>query len=233
MPETIDCRTRTFSKRVSAFELSRILYPRLREAHRALEVERRQSNATKAPQFNLFRVLRLENDEVRLHSKLLGHFLNPRGFHGQGTLFLDTFLLCATKKLREPLPLGLNTSGWRVSTEKFTIKGNLDIVLEGGEDRVLCVIENKIRAEEGDEQLDRYRAWLDLQRKFTHRLLFYLTPDGRGSDTVAKDDGYIRLSYREHVRSWLKKTIPQIQARQVKVIAQQYLDVVEDLELGL
>lgn len=111
---------------MSAFELAKIAYPRLREAHKAFEVERRHTNATHAPLFNLFRVLRLENDEVRLHSRLLGHFLDPRGSHGQRPLFLDTFLSCATKDLSEPLPLGSNTSGWRVSTEKFIIKGNLE-----------------------------------------------------------------------------------------------------------
>ena len=42
--------------------------------------------------FNIFSVLKLETDEVRLHSRLIGELLNPRGNHGQEELFLKLFI---------------------------------------------------------------------------------------------------------------------------------------------
>lgn len=221
---------------IRAPNLAVTVYPRLREAFKDLQAERREQNSVAAPLFNLFRVLRLENDEVRLHSKLIGHLLDPRGSHGQGALFLDIFLACVTETpaLKSMLPSPLRTSGWRVSTEKFTIKGNLDIVLEGRVDGILCVIENKVWAGEGDKQLSRYRIWLDLHRRhFSHRLLFFLTPDGREAKTILGDDDYIRLSYSQHVQRWLEQAIPKIRAAEVRVIAQQYLAIVQNLESHL
>ena len=38
--------------------------------------------------FNLFNVLNITSDEVRLHSKFISELLNPEGSHGQGSVFL-------------------------------------------------------------------------------------------------------------------------------------------------
>jgi hypothetical protein len=208
-----------------------VAYARLKEGFDQLQVTRAKDKLSAAPLFNVFRLLRLENDEVRLHSKLIGYFLDPRGQHGQGTLFLDGFISCLKTISSFPLvfPPTLNTRGWRISTEKFTIKGNLDIVLGGRQDGILCVIENKILAGEGREQLGRYRDWLDLHRKVPLPLLVFLTPDGREAETISSDDPYLRLSYAKHIRSWLQETIPKICPHHVKVIAEQYLEIVENL----
>ncbi|MBX0332941.1 PD-(D/E)XK nuclease family protein [Pontibacter sp. HSC-14F20] len=42
--------------------------------------------------FNIFSVLRSHSDEVRVHSRFIAELLNPKGSHGQGTLFLNLFL---------------------------------------------------------------------------------------------------------------------------------------------
>ena len=42
--------------------------------------------------FNVFRVIELTSDEVRLHSKFLAELLNPKGSHVQGSKFLDLFI---------------------------------------------------------------------------------------------------------------------------------------------
>ncbi len=39
--------------------------------------------------YNVFNVLRLKRDEVRLHSRFIGDLLNPKGKHGRGDVFLE------------------------------------------------------------------------------------------------------------------------------------------------
>lgn len=42
--------------------------------------------------FNIFSIMRAENDEVRTHSRIIAEFLNPKGIHNQGSVFLKLFL---------------------------------------------------------------------------------------------------------------------------------------------
>jgi hypothetical protein len=42
--------------------------------------------------FNIFSVLKLTSDEVRLHSRFIGELLNPSGSHEQSDLFLQLFV---------------------------------------------------------------------------------------------------------------------------------------------
>ena len=42
--------------------------------------------------FNVFKIIDLTTDEVRLHSKFLAELLNPEGSHGQGDIFLKLFI---------------------------------------------------------------------------------------------------------------------------------------------
>ena len=41
--------------------------------------------------FNIFSIMRAENDEVRTHSRLIAEFLNPKGIHNQGAVFIKIF----------------------------------------------------------------------------------------------------------------------------------------------
>src|SRR5580658_3696483 len=42
--------------------------------------------------FNVFRILKLQASEVRLHSTFLAELLNPKGTHGHRDLFLKLFV---------------------------------------------------------------------------------------------------------------------------------------------
>lgn len=41
--------------------------------------------------FNVFEIINVTTDEVRLHSKFIAELLNPNGSHGQQDLFLSLF----------------------------------------------------------------------------------------------------------------------------------------------
>jgi hypothetical protein len=99
--------------------------------------------------FNLFDVLHVGHYEVRTHSPLLAELLNPKGSHGQGTVFLRHFL--AGLKIQ-----GFDTESARVLTEvSIGELGRLDIEIADRSNRRV-MIENKIYAGEQEDQLERY-----------------------------------------------------------------------------
>jgi hypothetical protein len=82
------------------------------------------------------------------HSKLLGDLLNPRGSHGQGTLFLDVLL----GKLGCPIP---ESDTWKVTVET----GRVDILIWRHHPvKSAIIIENKSN-NAGDQPNQIYRYW--------------------------------------------------------------------------
>ena len=147
----------------------------------ALELERVSAN-----KFNVFQVLGVTTNEVRTHSAFLSELLRPNGTHGQGSLFLWSFLnRCVAKhELDDFIAPQQNVSDvdWYVEQEKSTGYGQLDIVVACPQLKYLFVIENKIFAGEQEDQLHRYAQWIkDSGYPEESRLLIYLTPDGRAS----------------------------------------------------
>ncbi len=186
---------------------------------------------TEAPSFNIFRLLAIERAETRTHSVFLADLLNPQGSHGQGELFLSTFMIyCRSKFTDFPLPdqeIGINR--WSVHTEMANAYGRMDIVILNPLIGFLCVFENKVDAYEQDHQLERYWQWMDVHRKeYPVQILIYLTPRG-GEATTAWGHTYITLSYRQDIATWLEQTIPNIQAARVREMVKQYIEVVERL----
>lgn len=94
--------------------------------------------------FNLFKILGLVSDEVKVHSAFIAELLNPKGSHGQDDIFLKLFLnhFCikefdtASAKIEVEKSIGMKTD---------TTGGRLDIYVsdQKGHD---FIIENKIYA---------------------------------------------------------------------------------------
>ena len=101
--------------------------------------------------FNVFTTLLEANDERRLHSRFIALLLNPKGTHGQGDLFLRSFLRQCVGTAT-----GLDTAKCRVTPEYAppSTRNRIDIYLT---DRCThLIIENKIDSSDGDEQIQRY-----------------------------------------------------------------------------
>lgn len=193
---------------------------------------------TEAPDFNIFYLLRASRDEVFTHSVFLAELLNPTGSHGQGTLFLKSFL-----KQCKSLPQNsdhnkdgfqvaldqIDDPHWTTISEYVTHYGRMDIVLINPSLGFLCVIENKVDALEQDNQLNRYLAWMETMREdYPIRSLVFLTVTGKlaASADIAN---YLPLSYRKDISSWLYQTLPLIQAPAVHALVQQYCEVTNRL----
>jgi len=181
--------------------------------------------------FNIFYLLGLSRAEVRTHSNFLANLLNPNGNHGQGMLFLRSFLDMLKKKYKGfPYPSdNLELGHWSAFTEKVTRQGRLDIVVMNPIQSYVCLIENKIDALEGHRQLERYSLWLNSIRDDYHfQAMVYLTIHGEQAIS-ALGYPFFTLSYRRDIASWLSKSIPEIQAASVKEIVRQYIDVIRRL----
>jgi hypothetical protein len=153
--------------------------------------------------FNVFDVLNLKEFEIR-HTRFLAHMLDPNGSHGLGTAFLRNFLLhvCAQlpdggsqlpgeihqldlelARVNSELTLDDRASGAAPApaaedAEDATASGRLDILLRlprRNGDTISIAIENKINAREGNNQLARYRNWMDKKYGKNGSLLLYLT----------------------------------------------------------
>lgn len=155
--------------------------------------------------FNVFKIVKVVHDEVR-HSAFLAELLNPKGSHGQGDLFLRLFVQklgitdfqCETSVAVVEKHIGAVTE---------TTGGRIDILINDFNGNHI-IIENKIYANDGVNQLIRYH-------NFKNQNLYYLTLYGNdatersilhnasGVKLVCGED-YKLLSYKTDILQWLE-----------------------------
>ena len=149
--------------------------------------------------FNLFSITRIERDEVNTHSAMIAELLNPRGRHGQGECFLKLFL--STMGFEHQCPIA---EAKVYKEQAFAGYGRVDIVIRLRDHLIL--IENKIDALDGKEQLWRYGEVGKASGKSWH--LWYLTKKGTSAlETSHCGVPYRRMSYQEHILDWLEQCI--------------------------
>lgn len=194
--------------------------------------ENRLLKESKGEMYNVFNVLGLYSEEVRLHSRFLSNLLNPKGSHGLKDAFLIEFLKC------------LNISDFQIETKSCTAifeyyigpvtndsGGRIDILVKNGNKGI--VIENKIYAADQDKQLIRYENFARKSLSDGYKLL-YLTLDGvcATEKSICKNDDekYIRISYKKNIHDWLCQCII-IAERQpaVREVINQYLTLIKQL----
>lgn len=131
------------------------------EAHNKFKKE---YNRQLALDFNLFQFFKVGENKV---SELLAYFLNINESHGQGDLFLKEFL-------NNILGQDFNLSTQKIICEKIiSNKRRIDIYIELPE--LTIAIENKIWADDQNDQIKDYSNYLEKQTFGKYKLL-YLTP---------------------------------------------------------
>ncbi|MDB5016397.1 MAG: hypothetical protein JWQ84_1229, partial [Mucilaginibacter sp.] len=105
--------------------------------------------------FNVFRILKLESSEVRMHSAFIAELLKPNGSHGQKDIFLKLFVnaFCFKDNLidLQSCKVKVEESIGTISDDR-TQGGRIDIVITDKHYRKI-IIENKIYAGDQDNQL--------------------------------------------------------------------------------
>jgi len=211
-----------FSRVRGLQDFSRRLTPVLQEA-----TEWRRNNS---PLFNIFKALGVERKEVAI-SRILTFLLSPRAAHEQGDVFLSMFLQQLDQRLelagKNPLPrTGLREALVQPEAWIETPQGEsarLDIRIECGRE-FLLVIENKIDHQEGDGQLEKYRAWMT-EQPHSRQVLVFLTPDGRLPSSI-KPESCICFSYQKDIREWLASAGQMVRSNSVLDVIDQFQKII-------
>lgn len=183
--------------------------------------------------FNVFTLLKREDDEVHTHSAILADLLNPKGTHGQGSVFARLFL----ERLGVKNLYGDNDDLDDASVNKEVdagAYGRIDILFETK--NACLVIENKIYADDQSKQMERYHNYVKTKDVKTTNVI-YLTLFGSDPSEYAfgslgsKDrDGIRRLSYKSDIVDWLDACIKEVaRVPQVRELLIQYQNLLRKL----
>ncbi len=194
--------------------------------------------------FNVFRLCGVDHYETK-HSSILAALLDPKGTHGLGTAFLQSFLdkIPASEAIgRERL---IASTDSRVQTEVPVDSdnenlGRVDILINDVANQWSIVIENKIFASEGANQIARYRRWLDTKQTNFTRYILFLTLDGHAPGTDNHQPlpeskvSVLRMSWKHDILSWLSECVRLAVERPfVRETLRQYINLVKQLTEGL
>jgi len=150
--------------------------------------------------FNIFRVIELTSEEVRLHSKFLAELLNPKGSHGQGNKFLNLFAQQFDIK-------NINSEQVKVYVEKYignktdTTGGRIDILVEDDKKNTI-IIENKIYADDQYKQLVRYHNYSNSNIFYLN--LYGIEPIKESCGDLVVDKDFKVISYKNDIIEWLE-----------------------------
>ncbi|WP_343606047.1 PD-(D/E)XK nuclease family protein [Fluviicola sp.] len=207
----------------------------LKLLNRIIEVHP-NSQFTSSNKYNIFQVLQLESEEVRLHSRFLADLLNPQGNHGLKSFFLRSFLDLVKESTIFP-----DLNRVEVHVEKYigpvtsTTGGQIDILLIDNLNNAL-IIENKIYAGDQENQLLRYSNFgKQLENRDGRFHIVYLTLQGNYASELSlgkmmKHEDYERLSYKHHITHWLEDCIQQLAGNnQTEVILTHYTQLLKNL----
>ena len=172
------------------------------ESVKGIESRYKDDAVQSGADFNIFQIIGLTSDEVRVHSAFLATLLDPRGSHRQGDLFLQLF----TKQLSR-IVHDFDTKSAVVECEKYigrmteTTGGRIDIHISDKKGHKI-IIENKIYAPDQTNQLIRYHNYAP------DAVLLYLTLDGKepGKDSAGdliEEEQYYLISYSNEILDWL------------------------------
>jgi hypothetical protein len=190
-----------------------------------------EDNRCEAFDFNVFSILDRGHYEVTTHSAFLAEILNPRGTHGQGTLFLNLFL----SELSGLSELEINDGDWFVIRECE----NVDIRIENYNSSKAIFIENKIYSDAHSGQLSRYyEIW---KKRFSKGGAFiYLTPDKKEPADAGFDEKSIYskefikremklYSYKGEIAQLLQAASTKIRSSKVRETVKQYSNLINTL----
>lgn len=197
----------------------------------ALNKRYKTINELTGENFNIFRILKLEASEVRMHSAFIAELLNPNGSHGQKDVFLNLFVesFCFKGAL-------IDTATCKVEIEKhvgfltndLSQGGRMDIVVTDKNNHQI-IIENKIYASDQFNQLYRY------YKHSPDADLIYLTLDGKEPEDSSKNGleintHYKCCSYCTDIFNWLERCRKEVATHPIiRESITQYLNLIKYL----
>lgn len=198
-----------------------------RDAKQVKEKRREQGEL-----FNIFNVIGLCSEEVRLHSAFIAELLNPKGNHGASYLFLQAFLdlLGMEEGYIDYTRCSLNIRERYIGPVTETKGGRIDIIIEDGNRAI--IIENKIYAKDENNQLLRYYNYGKEEFPKGFQLL-YLTLHGckpHRCSLGGKKFECRTISYESEIICWLDKCYEIAEGNQLsQAVIKQYCELIKQL----
>ncbi len=172
--------------------------------------------------FSLFNFFNIGENKT---SQILAYFLNPQETHGQGAIFLEEFVKLFYGE-------NIDISNAKITCEK-TITNNrrIDIYIEL-ENHIIAV-ENKIWADDLDNQIKDYSDYLKKEKKGKGNfLLIYLTPNGTMPSTNSIEEKdlakleevnqFKTISYAEDISLLISKWLGICEANNVSHFIKEF-----------
>lgn len=133
--------------------------------------------------FNIFEKLSIQYYELR-HSNTLAYLLNPKENHGLSDYFLKKFFIeVFSNNSSEISPIQIDCMDLSDSIIKREYK-NIDILVISNSNKIVFCIENKITANESNDQLERYQKIINKEFFDYNKAFIFLSPTGiEPSDT--------------------------------------------------
>lgn len=181
--------------------------------------------------FNIYSILGMERLENNTHSKLIAELLNPKGTHHFGSVFLELFLE------ETNLQNILDIQSTSVTVEKhigFVKKasksgGRIDIYLEDQFGRSIS-IENKIYANDQDEQLQRYCNHNKGKNQVVYLTLWGNDASENSRGKLKADYDYKLISYQNHILNWVENCQKEaINKENVRTGLSHYINLLKKL----
>ena len=193
--------------------------------------------------FNIFDCLKLTRTEIR-HSNFIAWLLDPKETHGLNDYFLKEFIknvisenktrinkingkeyLFENEKETYTIPDVMDIDTWDMSSaEVLREKEYIDLLIIDEYNKFVVVIENKIDSSQHDNQLLRYREYVDNQypNSIYKKLYIYLRPKRE-----FVEEPYIYTNY-ELVKHCLLNVLKNIQINEeVRIIINHYVQIIE------
>jgi len=190
--------------------------------------------SAKLATFNAFRVLRIENAEIR-HSNVLAWLLNPKESHGLGDIVLkrvlSNILLQADKNIKGVSAAKVELMNF-VDIEIRREWRNIDLLVIDRTNKLAILIENKVHSNESPGQLAKYQQAINDEFPSLITVPVFLTITGQESAEV-KGGNYIPYSYLQ-LLAVLQRLFAQRQsqlAEPVTIFIKQYMDILRRLTM--
>lgn len=204
---------------------------------KVIAITRKYDSTVPGDQFNIFKVLKIEWKEVLTHTPFLREMLNPRGSHGQGSVYLQLFAEATGITDLDYESCVINSRDIYVGgiNSDKTEGGLIDILIRDKNARCI-IIENKIGAPEQPNQMLRYFNYAKTNLGASSFKLVYLTLEGgrptkwsTGSD-LRENVHYRCIAYSSTVLHWLERCEAKSHALPtIRAAFTQYIDLIKYL----